>query len=250
MKLALLSDLHSNLYALDTCINDALSRGATHFAILGDLVGYGPDPNAVVERCRELQASDAIVLCGNHEQMALTPPIEKDTHGSLTAHWTHRVLTDTNLRWLKTLPLTAQLDAVFLVHASADAPERWRYVDNEQVASQSLQAACTHPNIRYVFGGHVHHQTLYYLGQGHGLMPFKPVPGVPIPVPSHRSWIATVGSVGQPRDGDPRAAYALFDSDYKTLTFLRLDYDVEAAAQAVRTAGLPEALAKRLETGR
>jgi diadenosine tetraphosphatase ApaH/serine/threonine PP2A family protein phosphatase len=103
--------------------------------------------------------------------------------------------------------------------------------------------------VHYVFGGHVHHQSLYYRGTGRQLMAFKPTAGVSIPTPKHRQWIATIGSVGQPRDGNPRAMYAVFDSTLAKLTFHRVAYDHRAAAQAVRQAGLPEFFAQRLETG-
>jgi diadenosine tetraphosphatase ApaH/serine/threonine PP2A family protein phosphatase len=139
---------------------------------------------------------------------------------------------------------------MFFVHASADAPERWRYVEDERIAGISLDAACHHPDVRYVFGGHVHHQSLYYRGTGRQLMAFKPTSGVPIPTPKHRQWIATIGSVGQPRDGNPRAMYAVFDSTAAKLTFHRVAYDHRAAARAVREAGLPEYFAQRLETGK
>ncbi|MEY4441830.1 MAG: hypothetical protein RL442_830 [Pseudomonadota bacterium] len=124
-------------------------------------------------------------------------------------------------------------------------------MEDEGSAARSLQAATDqYPEVRFVMGGHVHHQTLYYRGQGGQLMRFTPVPGVPIPVPAHRRWIATVGSVGQPRDGDTRAGYALLDLDRHQLTFWRVRYDHVAAAHAVRAAGLDEALAHRLESGR
>jgi diadenosine tetraphosphatase ApaH/serine/threonine PP2A family protein phosphatase len=122
-------------------------------------------------------------------------------------------------------------------------------VTNERTASLSLDAACANPDVRYVFGGHVHHQSLYYRGTGRQLMAFQPTAGVPIPVPKHRQWIATIGSVGQPRDHNPRAMYVLFDSTAGKLTFHRVAYDHRAAARAVREAGLPEFFAQRLETG-
>jgi diadenosine tetraphosphatase ApaH/serine/threonine PP2A family protein phosphatase len=103
--------------------------------------------------------------------------------------------------------------------------------------------------VRYVFGGHVHQQSLYYRGTGRQLMAFKPTSGVPIPTPNHRQWIATIGSVGQPRDGSPRAMYAVFDSSHAKLTFHRVAYDHRAAARAVREAGLPDFFAQRLESG-
>jgi len=104
--------------------------------------------------------------------------------------------------------------------------------------------------VHYVFGGHVHQQTLYYKGSGRGLMAFKPTAGVPIPTPSHRQWIATVGSVGQPRDGRTDAMYALFDDVAQQLTFHRVPYDVPSAAGAIRATPLPPFFADRLEQGR
>jgi diadenosine tetraphosphatase ApaH/serine/threonine PP2A family protein phosphatase len=251
MKLALLSDLHANERALLACLDHATAQGADQWAILGDLVGYGPEPEAVVARCQQWATDGATVLRGNHEDLAITPPTKAERQGEFTARWTHERLTPSQRQWLAQLPLTAQRGPVLLVHASVNEPEQWRYVEDEGSAARSLQAATqAHPDVRFVMGGHVHHQTLYYRGQGGQLMRFKPVPGVPIPVPAYRHWIATVGSVGQPRDGDTRAAYALLDLDKHLLTFWRIRYDHAAAAHAVRAAGLDEALARRLETGR
>jgi diadenosine tetraphosphatase ApaH/serine/threonine PP2A family protein phosphatase len=250
MKLALLSDIHANLQALDACLQHAVQHGASRYALLGDLVGYGGDPVPVLERIMALAGDGAIVLQGNHDQMALNPPAQSDRLGEATSAWTHAQLTPAHRAFLAGLPLTARVDACLLVHASADAPEKWRYVDDERSAGASLAAATTDPGVRYVFGGHVHHQTLYYKGSGHGLMSFAPTSGVPIPTPAHRQWISTVGSVGQPRDGQPTAMYALFDLAHARLTFHRVPYDHMAAAAAVRHAGLPEFFAQRLEQGR
>jgi diadenosine tetraphosphatase ApaH/serine/threonine PP2A family protein phosphatase len=155
------------------------------------------------------------------------------------------------LDFLSKRPLTIQIESCLLVHASADTPSKWRYVDDGRSAKQSLEAATSqHPDIRYVFGGHVHQQTLYFKGQGRDLMSFNPVPEISIPTPKHRQWIATVGSVGQPRDGKPLAMYATFDMAQLKLTFHRVSYDHAGAAAAIRKAGLPEHFAKRLEEGR
>lgn len=251
MKLALLSDVHANERALEACLLHAQAQGATDWALLGDLVGYGAEPAAVVDRCQRMAQAGAAVLRGNHEALAVNPPAQATRQGEHTARWTHERLSQAQRQWLMQLPLTAQRGRVFLVHASADHPEQWRYVEDEASASRSLQAAQqSRPEIHFVMGGHVHHQTLYYRGSAGQLMRFSPTAGVPIPVPAHRHWIATVGSVGQPRDGDPRAAYALLDLDKHQLTFWRVRYDHATAAQAVRSAGLDEALARRLESGR
>ncbi|QHE76227.1 metallophosphoesterase family protein [Hydrogenophaga sp. PBL-H3] len=250
MKLALLSDLHANLQALDACLAHARQQGATRYALLGDLVGYGADPCAVIDRVVQLAANGALVLKGNHDALAVAPSAQGARLEDATSLWTHQQLSADQRTFLASLPLTGHIGHCWLVHASAEAPEQWRYVDDERSALASLDAATRHPGVRYVFGGHVHHQTLYYKGRSHGLMAFAPTPGVAIPTPAHRRWIATIGSVGQPRDGQPLAMYALFDAAQARLTFHRVPYDHAGAAAAVRRAGLPEYFAKRLEEGR
>lgn len=252
MKLALFSDLHANLPAFEACLEHARQQGATRLAILGDLVGYGPHPSEIVERCRVLQREGAIVLRGNHDTFDINPAptAAAATWGNMSSSWTQQQLDVEQRDWLAQLPLTALIDSVFLVHATADMPERWHYVEDERLASRSLDAATKNPDVRYVFGGHVHQQSLYYRGTGRNLMRFVPRAGVAIPVGSHRHWLATVGSAGQPRDGDTRANYALLDLDASQLTFQRVRYDHLSVASAIRAAGLPEALATRLENGR
>ena len=255
MNYALMSDLHANLHALQACVAHARKQGVDRLAILGDLVGYGAYPAEVVSLCQQLQAEEgAIVLRGNHEELIqshhLSDASQAASYGGQTAEWTHEQLSPAQRFWLEVLPLTAQEGAMLLVHASADAPERWRYVEDERVATLSLDAASQAGDVRFVFGGHVHHQSLYYRGTGRQLMRFEPTAGVPIPTPKHRHWIATIGSVGQPRDGNPKAMYAVFDDSACRLTFHRVAYDHMAAARAVRAAGLPEFFAARLESGR
>ena len=255
MKIALLSDIHANRQAFDACLAHAHAQGAEHIALLGDLVGYGADPRYVVQQAMALVAEGASVVGGNHDAMAVRPPEAGDKAVSSMAAsgalWTHHQLSPGERAFLAELPLTSALGSVLLVHASADAPERWRYVDNEVVAADCLHAAVQRPGIQHVFCGHVHRQMLYYRGTGRSLMRFVPVPGVAVPVPPHRQWVATVGSVGQPRDGDPRAMYALLDTDRWQLRFERVAYDHAAASAAIRATGaLPEAFAQRLEVGR
>lgn len=250
MRLALMSDIHGNIQALDACLQHARAHQAQRFAFLGDMVGYGADPAAVVERIRLLTEEGATVLKGNHDDMAVHPPAEVKNQGGSTAAWTHDQLNPEQRAWLDALPLTAQLDKIMLVHASLDGPELWRYVYDERAASASLDAAAAWPAVRYVFGGHVHEQSLYYRGANAGLMKFTPQPGVAVPVPAHRQWLATVGSVGQPRDGKPEAMYALMDTERAQLSFHRVAYDHAAAAWAIRAAGLPSFFADRLERGR
>lgn len=255
MRLALLSDLHANWQALCACLSHAQTQGVDRYAFLGDLVGYGADPGRVLDQVMALHAQGAQVLQGNHDAMAVSPPLGDASLGASTATWTQAQLSPAQRDFLAQLPMTAKLDHVLLVHASADKPETWRYVDGERAAMACLNAAkggglVDGFALHHVMVGHVHHQTLYYQGAGRGLMPFKPTLGVAVPVPRLRACVATVGSVGQPRDGDPRAMYAIYDLSAGRLTFHRVPYDHAAAAQAIRQAGLPEYFAHRLETGR
>jgi diadenosine tetraphosphatase ApaH/serine/threonine PP2A family protein phosphatase len=249
MKLALLSDIHSNLHALDACLAHARAQGAQRFAFLGDLVGYGAHPGAVIDRIMLLTEEGALVLKGNHDQGAVHPPVTPQTVGDQSAAWTHAQLTSAQRAWLDQLPMTLQVGSALLVHASVNVPALWRYVTDTRSAAASLDAAQQFSAVRYVFGGHVHAQTLYYRGAESGLMPFRPQNGVAIPVPKHRQWLATVGSVGQPRDGNPQAMYTLFDPERSQLTFHRVAYDNAGAAAAIRATALPEYFAQRLETG-
>ena len=250
MKLALLSDIHANIQALDACLEHALGRGAQRYAVLGDLVGYGADPGAVVRRVMAMAQDGALAIKGNHDEKAVAPPLESKTMGDITAAWTHSQLTDEEKRFLDALPMTLQHESVLLVHASVEAPELWRYVYDVQAAALSLNAAKALEGVRYVFGGHVHFQALYFRGLGAGLRKLVPLPGAAIAVVRHRHWLATIGSVGQPRDGNPHAMYAVLDTGLDQLTFHRVPYDHGAAAEAIRRAGLPVFFADRLEMGR
>ena len=250
MKLALLSDIHADLQAFQACLAHAREQGAQRFALLGDMVGYGADPVAVVELAMRLAEAGAVVLQGNHDAMAVAPQQAGATLGASTAAWTHAQLGAAQRDYLAGLPLLHAEGSLLLLHASADAPERWHYVQDERSATTSLDAATSsRPELRHVFGGHVHQQTLYYRGAGRALMRFEPTPGVALPLPRHRLWLATIGSVGQPRDGDPRAMYAIFDTARDQLSFHRVPYDHPAAAAAIRRAGLPEFFAARLGVG-
>ena len=252
MKLALLSDIHANLHAFEACLAHAEAAGAQGYALLGDLVGYGADPGPVLDRVMQLVADGALCVRGNHDDAAVAPPPQVENLGDQSAQWTHPHLSAEQRAFLAGLPLTARMgpDAL-LVHASADGPERWHYVADSNAAERSMAAATQiDPAIRYVFSGHVHEQALYFLTPTAKLMRFSPQPGVPVPVPPHRQWLAIVGSCGQPRDGDTRAMYALFDAGAATITFQRVRYDHMAAAAAVRASGLPAFFADRLEKGR
>ena len=248
MRIAVLSDVHSNWHALEACLDHARSQGAQAFAFLGDLVGYGAYPAQVVERIMALAGEGALVIQGNHDALAVSPPTALTHVGDHGVAWTHAQLSPAQRAWLAGLPLTVQQGPLLLVHASAERPERWRYVTDSLAAQHSLDAASAQwPEVRYVAGGHVHEQNLFYRGVGNALMAFLPWPGAAIPVPAHRQWLFTAGSAGQPRDGKTGAMYALLDNDKSQLRFFRVPYDSAAAAAAIRAAGMPEQFALRLE---
>ncbi len=249
MKLALLSDIHANLHALEACLTHAKTQGVQQFALLGDFVGYGGDPVAVVDRVMGLAEQGAWLVKGNHDEMSISPPSPIKNLGEISAPWTHAQLSQAQLAFLDALPLTQHRDTIFLVHASANEPAKWHYVYEKQAAADSLNAALTHPDVRYVFGGHVHRQKLYYRASNGKIMAFEPQAGVAMPVPGHRIWLATIGSVGQPRDANPLAMYALFDTQSAQITFHRIPYDFQGAAAAIRRAGLPDFFAARLGLG-
>lgn len=249
MKIALLSDIHGNSQALQACLAHAREQGVTQIALLGDLVGYGAHPGAVVDIAMRLVEEGAWAVRGNHDTMAADPPADVTTADAEGARWVHDRLNPFQRQFLAELPLTRREQSLLLVHASADAPDKWHYADNERRATMSLEAVEQWPQVRHVFCGHVHRQSLFYRGAGHKLMRFEPTPEVAIPVPRHRHWLATVGSVGQPRDRDPRAMYAVLDAQSLRLWFHRIRYDNEAAAAAILAAGLPAFNAQRLRSG-
>jgi diadenosine tetraphosphatase ApaH/serine/threonine PP2A family protein phosphatase len=249
MKLALLSDLHANRHALEACLADAHTRGAQQYAFLGDLVGYGAEPAAVLDIVMAMVREGAWVLRGNHDDAALGAAVGTNRADGAGAEWTRSRLTPAHCEFMSTLPLVLKHDFVLLVHASANEPQRWEYVKDTITASMSLNAAAA-AGATHVFCGHVHEQRLFFQGAAQRVMAFEPTPGVAVPVPAHRRWLATVGSVGQPRDGRSEAMYAVFDTGSLQLTFVRVPYDHEAAAQAIVAAGLPEFYATRLAQGR
>lgn len=249
MRIAFLSDVHSNLEALSACLADAERREAGRIVFLGDLVGYGADPRAVVERVMGLVDRGAIAVRGNHEEaVAHGAPHGMTGDARAAIEWTRSVLGPEHLEFLASLPLKIHDEGRLYVHANAWAPEEWGYVFDETEAERSMRAT----PCRITVCGHVHRPALYHMGTEDRARAslFHPVAGVAIPFGGLRRWLAIPGSAGQPRDGDPAACYAVLDDRTNAMTFLRVPYEHEAAARKVREAGLPESLGARLEAGR
>lgn len=245
MLIALLSDIHANLEALEACLRHAHDRGVDRYVFLGDFVGYGADPSKVVEIIAQRAAEGAVVLKGNHDEAIEKSAGYFNDAAQAALEWARETLSVDQKRFLASLPLITREGKVCYVHASAAYPERWEYIDSPSAAKQCVDAAAT----AYTFCGHVHDQLLYFEASRGRMSEFRPSPGVSIPLLSHRRWIAIVGSVGQPRDRNPAAAYALFDLAGQRVMFCRVVYDAMAAADKIRKCGLPASLAYRVELG-
>jgi diadenosine tetraphosphatase ApaH/serine/threonine PP2A family protein phosphatase len=246
MHIAILTDVHANLEALTACLAHAEHQGARQFAFLGDHVGYGADPAAVVDTIRERIEGGAIAVAGNHDLAvagSVRMPMQEDARRVVV--WTRGRLRPDQTELLRLLPLTQERDGRLYVHANAWAPAQWEYVTGPVEAGRSIRAT----SCRITFCGHVHEPTLYHMTTAGRVLAFSPVPGTGIPLGSSRRWLAIPGSSGQPRDGNPAACYALFDDTREVLTYFRVPYDHEAAARKVRAAGLPESLGLRLRIG-
>ncbi len=246
MRLALLADIHGNREAFEACLRDARARGCDRTVILGDCVGYGADPAWVVDQVMDLVAAGSVAILGNHDRAVGDAREDLGADAETAMAWTRGQLGVEARRFLANLPLQVEEDGRLYVHASVPPGRRWPYLDGPETAGRALRACVA----QAVFCGHVHIPALYSLTAAGQTIAFNPVHGARIPLLRHRRWLAVLGSVGQPRDGQPAAGYALHDLGLGELTFLRVPYDVGAAAAKIRAAGLPRSLADRLERGR
>ena len=246
MLLAVLTDLHANREALEACLAHAQERSADQYAFLGDLVGYGADPAWVIDTVMAYVNRGAYVLMGNHD-LGVLQDGRKDMNPNarFVVEWTRQQLDQGQLDFIRDLPMQFEIEDNLFVHANAWAPDRWEYVDGTMEAARSMRA--THANI--TFCGHVHTPSLYHMNQTGKVGSFTPVSDLSVPLSKLRRWLVQPGSVGQPRDGNPAACYAIFDTQQSELTFFRVPYDTETASQKVLAAGLPASLAQRLIQG-
>jgi diadenosine tetraphosphatase ApaH/serine/threonine PP2A family protein phosphatase len=246
MRIAILTDIHANREALQAVLADLAGRGVERIAILGDIVGYGPDPVWCLEMVADLVAAGALCVKGNHDAAAAQGPDAAFSANARAAIlWTAAQLTPGHKAFLSALPLRHSENGALYVHASANDPGDWIYVTSAHKAMPGFRVSTE----RLIFCGHVHVPALFNC-DSHGAVRQTDFPmGKPFPLIRSRRWMAVVGSVGQPRDRAPLAAYALLDHTTNELTFRRVPYDTATTVAKLRAAGLPEALAHRLTLG-
>ncbi|WP_426115439.1 metallophosphoesterase family protein [Massilia sp. PWRC2] len=246
MRFALLTDLHANLEALQACLQHAQQQGADQYAFTGDLVGYGGDPAAVIDIVMAHAARGAIVVQGNHDRAVDVGPGPL-MHGEAreAIAWTRQQIGSEQRAFLAGLPLTEQRGNMLFVHAGAADPAQWEYVNTVDDAERHLRATRS----RLVFCGHMHTPALYRRADDGAMGSHVPRPGVKIALLPQHQHLIIPGAVGQPRDGNRSACYAIYDDVSRTLVYYRIDYDHGAAARRVIASGLPIVFAMRLIEG-
>lgn len=236
--LAVISDIHGNLHALEAVLADIQIRGITDIVCLGDIVGYGAQPVECVERIRALGCP---TIPGNHDSMVACDIENLSERIRPTMEWTRQQLSAEQKSWLASLPLTVEGDDYEAVHASLWQPETWRYLITADEARLHFklqrQPVC--------FVGHSHQPRLWVEGEEDrsetlGIEDVRP----------GRKHIVNVGSVGQPRDREPDACYVIYSRPRREFRFQRVSYDIASAQKAIIAAGLPASYASRLEIGR
>ncbi|MGJ4903535.1 metallophosphoesterase family protein [Bradyrhizobium sp. HKCCYLS2058] len=246
MLLAIFTDIHANRQAFAACLEAARARGADRLICLGDIVGYGADPEWSVDTVMEIVAEGGLAVRGNHDNAVSVASETMNAEAQAAMEWTRGRLSAEQRRFLAELPMSIGDDDRLFVHAEASSPPRWRYVQSSADAARSMIAT----EAQVTFCGHIHRPALYSMSATAKMTSFTPTANMPIQLLRGRQWLAVVGSVGQPRDGDPAASFVTFDTKTRELTYCRVPYDVDAAAQRIRDNGLPPWLAQRLSMGR
>jgi diadenosine tetraphosphatase ApaH/serine/threonine PP2A family protein phosphatase len=245
VRLAIFADIHANRQAFSACLNAARARGAERIVCLGDIVGYGADPEWAVDTVMGLVDEGALAVIGNHDHAVSTPSENMNAAATAAIEWTRGRLSVAQRRFLAELPLSVRDDDRLYVHAEASRPARWHYVQDTPDAARSIEATDAH----VTFCGHIHCPALYSMSPAAKMTSFIPTTDVPVQLLGGRRWLAVLGSVGQPRDGDPAASFAMLDTTSREITYCRVPYDVGAAAERIRANGLPHWLADRLLVG-
>ncbi len=236
MSIAIISDIHANQEALQVVLESIRDRQIEQIYCLGDIVGYGPNPNECVEMIRE---SCTKVLAGNHDFAAIgkNDIAYFNKHAKAAALWTRKKLKNAHKKYLATLKFTHQNDDMLMVHASPTNPEHWYYVLTPGDASVEMQAF----NQPVCFVGHSHIPVIFTVKKEIKENVFK--------LDTEQKYIINVGSVGQPRDGNPDSCYCIYDPETLKVEYVRVAYDIEKTYSKIISAGLPVFLADRLLKG-
>jgi predicted phosphodiesterase len=240
MRYAIIGDIHANLEALDVVMADTKAQRCTHYACVGDVVGYGANP----KECLEIVRSMALpCVKGNHDEYCSTEDTLEgfNPHAAEAVFWTRKQLSEEDKQWLRDLKYIRLVGSFSMVHATLDGPQRWGYVFDRLAAAASF----TYQNTAVCFFGHTHVPVAFIrdsVVRGGTYSKFK--------VEAGRKYFVNVGSVGQPRDGNPAAAYVIYDLNEGSIELRRIMYDIPKAQGKIRAAGLPERLADRLALGK
>ncbi len=239
MRFAIFGDIHANLHALEAVLADSRERKCSHYVCMGDIVGYNAHPCECVDIIRRLECP---TIKGNHDEQASMLG-EQDGFNALAGeaiNWTRQRLSDGDKDWLRSLRMQRQVRDFTIVHATLDTPHKWGYIFNPLDAAASFSYQLT----SLCFIGHTHSPRAYVKDRSVRVVPFDTVDLTP-----GRKYLFNVGSVGQPRDGDWRAAYVIYDTDTAKVTLHRVEYDIASAQKDILEAGLSKRLADRLATG-
>ena len=237
MAIAIISDVHGNLEALKETLNYIKENDIEKIYCLGDIVGYGPNPNECVELIAEKCEK---VVIGNHDHAALglTSTEYFNDFAKISTHWTTNNLTEENKNYLHTLAFTFSEDKSFAVHATPSAPTMWHYILSEVDAQHEFK----YFDEQNCFIGHSHFPIIFNNQGG-----FTRAPKVKLE--SDNKFIINVGSVGQPRDGNPKTCFCVYDQEEDSIEFIRLSYEIDKTREKIIKAGLPVFLADRLTKG-
>ena len=244
MKYGIFGDVHGNLEALEAVLEDMEEQGVTHPLCLGDLVGYGANPSECLEVVRALGCP---VVRGNHDDLVTLgkPPASFSESARISLDYARRLLNPSQLNFLRRLPLVWSEDPITLVHATLDGPESWGYISTRLEA----QTCFLYQKTPLCFVGHTHRPCAFAQEKEVRPLEFRLVDIHPDRTKAGRKFLFNVGSVGQPRDGDWRASYAVFSPEKQLIDLRRVNYNIEKASAKIIKAGLPESLSKRLFKG-
>ncbi|MDF1755909.1 MAG: metallophosphoesterase family protein [Verrucomicrobiales bacterium] len=240
MRYAIFGDIHANLEALETVLYDAAEQKCTDYVCIGDIVGYNANPVECLNKVREMGCP---VVKGNHDEEAILDTSLEGLNplAKRAMEWTRDQLGEAEREWLRNLKLVRQVRDFTIVHATLDTPGGWTYVTNKFDAMASFSYQFT----QLCFYGHTHTPRIYIKNES-----VEAIDETTTTLELGRKYFINVGSVGQPRDGDWRSSYAIYDVETKRVEIRRLEYDIQTAQQKILDAGLPEMLAHRLALGK